>query len=196
MNQSKVFVIGFQKTGTTSMGKALELLGYSVCGTIATHESSLDSIRKKADLKLPLFDAFQDNPWCLLYKELDSRFPDSKFILTVRPTDKWITSMVNHFGYKQNSIENLIYGATSPMGNEDLYIEIYERHNKEVLDYFKNRPEDLLVLQTGIDFSWSKICPFLNKNIPDEDFPRLNVSKFPFKKIKPLVVLKNFLLHR
>ncbi|MEM8722810.1 MAG: sulfotransferase family protein [Cyanobacteria bacterium P01_G01_bin.39] len=196
MNQSKIFVIGFQKTGTTSMGKALELLDYSVCGTIATRESSLETIRKKADSKLPFFDAFQDNPWCLLYKELDLKFPGSKFILTVRPTEKWISSMVNHFGYKQNPIENMIYGATSPIGNEDLYIETYERHNNEVMNYFKDRTEDLLLLQTGVDFSWSKICPFLDKDILTCDFPRLNVSKFPFKKIKPLVILKNFLIHR
>lgn len=196
MNQSKIFVIGFQKTGTTSMGKALELLGYSVCGTIANSESSLETIRKKADSKLPLFDAFQDNPWCLLYKELDLRFPNSKFILTVRPTDKWIQSMVNHFGYTKSPMRNIIYGAGSPLGNEEQYINVYERHNNEVINYFKNRKKDCLVLKSGVDFSWSNLCPFLDKDIPNCNFPYLNASKFPFKGIKPLVLLKNYFLQK
>ena len=196
MNQPKIFAIGFQKTGTTSMGKALELLGYSVCGPIATNESSLETIREKAYSKLASFDAFQDNPWCLLYKELDLEFPNSKFILTVRPTDKWIRSMVNHFGYTQRPIENMIYGLAFPIGNEEQYIEVYEKHNNEVIKYFKNRKKDLLILQTGVDFSWSKLCPFLEKDIPDCNFPFLNVSKFPFKGNKTLVTLKNFLLKK
>ena len=31
-------------------------------------------------------------------------------------------------------------------GNEDVYIARYERHNREVMEYFANRPGDLLVL--------------------------------------------------
>lgn len=196
MTQSKVFVIGFEKTGTTSMGKALELLGYNVCGSVVGRESSLDIIRKKAYSKLPLYDAFQDNPWCFLYKELDLSCPNSKFILTIRPTQEWIISVINHFGTTKYPYASMLYGAPFPLGNENIYIERYERHNAEVLQYFENRTNDILVLQTGIDFSWKKICAFLDKDIPERDFPYLNASRFPLKKIKPFVVFKNFLLRK
>ena len=49
------------------------------------------------------FDAFEDNPWPLLYRELDERFPGSKFILTRRPTENWINSQVKDFATTGNA---------------------------------------------------------------------------------------------
>ena len=39
-----------------------------------------------------------------------------------------------------------IYGVGHPEGNEDVYIARYERDNREVMEYFKHRSEQLLVL--------------------------------------------------
>ncbi len=33
------------------------------------------------------YDAFQDNPWPIIYKGLDVKYPDSKFILMLRDPD-------------------------------------------------------------------------------------------------------------
>ncbi len=48
------------------------------------------------------YDAFQDNPWPMLYRELDRTFAGSKFILTVRPVDKRIKSVVSAFNYHRS----------------------------------------------------------------------------------------------
>ncbi|MBI1357416.1 MAG: hypothetical protein GC160_24005 [Acidobacteria bacterium] len=86
--KAKVFCIGFQKTGTTSLGYALSLLGYRVAGMfdVMTFNSKDETLAKAIQLGRR-YDAFQDNPWPILYRELDQAFPSAKFILTVRDTE-------------------------------------------------------------------------------------------------------------
>lgn len=175
---NKVFGIGFHKTGTTSLGRALELLGYRVQGPFGITDPDIGE--KALDRALELaeqYDAFQDFPWAVLYKELDQAYPNSKFILTVRPTDDWIDSVARHFGYRTNPIRTWIYGVGYPKGHEDVYIERYEKHNREVLDYFEDRPDDLLVLRVTEGEGWEKLCPFLGKDLPETNFPKANTTK-------------------
>ena len=53
---------------------------------------------------------------------------------------------VIHFGDEETPMREWIYGVGRPKGNEDIYIARYERHNREVMEYFKHRSEQLLVL--------------------------------------------------
>ena len=39
------------------------------------------------------YTAFVDTPVPMLYKELDRKWPDSKFILTLRDKEDWLESM-------------------------------------------------------------------------------------------------------
>lgn len=95
----KIFCIGSHKTATSSLGHALEMLGYSVKGSSGVQNQSIDAeVTKLIDKWVPKFDAFQDNPWPIVYRELDQKYPGSKFILTIRDTDKWLSSAVRHFG--------------------------------------------------------------------------------------------------
>lgn len=97
--KSKVFCIGFHKTGTTSMAVALRQLGYRVTGPNGINDPNIEkNVISMAYSLAEDFDAFQDNPWPILYKELDARFQGSKFILTLRSPGSWIKSQVNHFG--------------------------------------------------------------------------------------------------
>ena len=178
MFEQKVFCIGFQKTGTTSLGEALGLLGYSVTGPNFLTNQDLEN--QVYDLALAItekYDAFQDNPWPLLYKEMDQKFPGSKFILTQRPVDKWIDSVVRHFGSRETAMRRWIYDAGCPEGNEDTYTERYERHNREVLEHFADRPDDLLVFNVTAGDGWDILCPFLDKPVPDVEFPHSNKAE-------------------
>lgn len=178
---SKVFAIGFQKTGTTSLGRALSLLGYSVCGydpfrkLLRIENLGMEPI---LDLALSLadrHDAFKDTPWPVLYRELDQRYPGSKFILTVRDTDKWIRSVVNDFGAHPNAIHTAIYGCPFPRGHEQAWIDRYERHNAEVLEHFRDRPQDLLALHLDRgEVRWEAVCPFLGRDVPNTPWPHAN----------------------
>jgi hypothetical protein len=123
-------------------------------------------------------DAFQDNPWPILYREIDQKYPGSKFILTLRPTDDWIRSVVSHFGSQVTPMRKWIYGVGSPKGSEQIYIDRYEKHNEGVLRYFSDRPKDLLVLRITEGDGWERLCPFLGvKEVPSIAFPRANTAE-------------------
>lgn len=177
-SKAKVFCIGFHKTGTTSMDKALSLLGYRVTGGNWTRDPDVAGMALDRALELvPQYDAFQDNPWPMLYKEMDKAFPGSKFILTLRDPQKWVASIVKNFGTDVTPMREWIYGKAYgfPKGNEALYVERFERHNREVLDYFRDRKQDLLVMNLTEGDGWEKLCPFLGVQPPAEPFPRANV---------------------
>lgn len=175
----KVFCIGFHKTGTTSLKAALKLLDYRITGPNGHGDPDIGAnVESIARRLVPKYDAFQDNPWPIIYRFLDREFPGSKFILTVRPTDKWIASVSDHFGEKRTNMREWIYGPgrADPLGNESVYVERYERHNREVLEYFAGRPEDLLVLDLARDDGWTRLCPFLGHPVPDVPFPWRNAK--------------------
>ena len=180
----KVFCIGFHKTGTTTLKVALKKLGYRVTGSFGTKDPDIaNKVHEMAFAMIDQYDAFQDNPWPMLYKELDARFAGSRFILTRRPTEAWIRSQVKDFASTETPMRRWIYGedAGCPEGNEDTYVARYERHNREVLDYFKDRPDDLLVFDLPADASWDKLCAFLGQEIPDEPFPHANKASLSRK---------------
>ena len=176
---TKIFCIGFQKTGTTSLGTALEILGYNVCGV---RYDLVDAIRgnqwEKIDGVIMQYDAFKDNPWPVIYQSLDEKYPGSKFILTVRDDSAWIKSLVNHFGTTPSVMQDFIYGKAYPKGNEELYLNTYRKHNREVLAYFENRKEDLLVMDLTHEKDWNRLCQFLDQPVPPAAFPHENKGKY------------------
>lgn len=183
--KTKVFGIGLQKTGTSSLGKVLKTFGYNVNQTdyvmmTKLMEGDKEPIRQRAEE----FDGFEDNPWPIVYKDLDNWFPGSKFILTIRDKDNWLKSIIKHYGKKTFEFEQWYYGVDYPIGNEAVYVDKFEKHNKEVLEYFKDRPDDLLVVDWEKGDKWDKICPFLGVEIPSEPFPHLNRNKTLMDKVK------------
>lgn len=198
MKKKKVIGIGFHKTGTSTLDAALTKLGYRVLGVNIDLASYLFANDLEYVLKTTEeYDAFQDNPWPLLYKELDKKYPNSKFILTLRNENKWINSVVNHFGNSHTEMRRWIYGIGHPAGNEETYLKKYTTHNEEVLKYFNTREEDLLVVEWEKGDGWEKLCAFLNEPIPDEIFPHSNKGNYSNKKThaikKAAVKLKKYL---
>lgn len=168
----KVFGIGFQKTATTTLCTAFRILGYKMEGggkrfVPALRNGDLTPIFEAADRN----NAFEDNPWPLFYRELDDRYPGSKFILTIRDEQDWLQSVVNHLGFLPDPMQKLVYGVGFPVGFEDVFLERYRRHNREVLEYFKDRPDDLLVVDFCAGAGWDELCGFLGHDIPERDFP-------------------------
>lgn len=183
----KVFCIGFHKTGTTSLELALKELGYRVKGSFGTKDPGIsEKVYSMAKTLVQKYDAFEDNPWPIIYRELDREYPGSKFILTLRPSDAWIRSQVRDFARRETPMRQWIYGFGCPEGNEDTYIQRYERHNREVLDYFRDRPGDLLVFDLPSGDGWEQLCPFLGADIPIKPFPHANKASLS-RKIKNLL---------
>lgn len=176
VNQGKIFCIGFHKTGTKSLSSALRQLGFKVKGGFGVNDSQIgESALIKAKKIIPKFDAFQDNPWPILYKELDQLVPNSKFILTVRRKESWLQSVVNYFGVNKTEMRKWIYGHGSPVNHEQIYVSTYSQHNESVLKYFSEREKDLLVMDLECGSGWQELCPFLGiEEIPSDPFPHKN----------------------
>jgi len=167
----KVFCIGFQKTGTSSVRDALASVGYRVTGVFG-RDIKLDELKSRfVDLGLAIaadFDAVEDMPWPLMFRELDKAFPGSKFVLTVRDTDRWYASIAGHFGANPYHIQQLTYGddAPAPVGHEARYREVYEAHNNAVRAYFADRPDDLLEIWLERGHGWAELGEFLGLEDP------------------------------
>ncbi|MBV1907095.1 MAG: hypothetical protein KUG75_13550, partial [Pseudomonadales bacterium] len=170
--QKKVFGIGFHKTATSSLGIALSMLGYRVCGAIGVRDDDIQSsVFSLIDGYVSDYDAFQDNPWPVCYEYLNTHYPDSLFILTVRDEQDWLASSVAHFGHKDTPMREWIYGVGHPEGNEALYLARYQQHQREVKNYFSTSPEKLLIMDITQGDGWPKLCKFLDKTLPEEKFP-------------------------
>ena len=104
------------------------------------------------------------------------RYPNSRFIFTVRSPEAWIESVVAHFGDHDTPMRHYIYGVGHPEGNERVFLERYRRHNDEVRCYFRNRSEDILTMDITQSGNWGLFCGFLGRDQPDVEFPRLNTK--------------------
>lgn len=165
----KVLGIGLSKTGTQSLAQALMILGFNT----KHYPKNMDDFER--------YDALVDIPVSCRYKELDRKYPGSKFIFTNRPFADWIESGRNKPSDKVRpnewAIENRIrmYGTEHPF-DEVKWTDTYYRHQKDILDYFSGR-NDLLVLDLNIIDKWSLLCHFLDRPIPGIEYPWKNKTK-------------------
>jgi hypothetical protein len=181
-NTKKIFIVGFHKTGTSSIGKALQILGFTVCGSLkeAHNYGNIEKkefknyILDKAKLNLNKFDSFQDTPWFLMYKELYYMYPNAYFILTTRNTKDWIKSVQKHFEKNRYYFHEIIYGSYDSILCQTAYINIYEEHNKAVKHFFVEN-KNFISLDVK-DFNWTNLCEFLNETKPVWKFPHTNKS--------------------
>jgi hypothetical protein len=176
----KVFGIGFQKTGTSSLGGMLTHLGYKVAGyadfrDFADREGlTWSEIEERALTVAKSADAAKDTPWPLLYEHLDSAFPGSKFIHVVRDTESWIKSAVADFGDTPNAIHELIYGVPTPKGHEETWVAKYEQHNRDAAAYFAGRHDDYIRIRLEDGLSYADLCPFLGHPVIEDPKTRTN----------------------
>lgn len=178
-NQSKIFGIGLNKTGTTTLGQCGKILGFrcTSCDKGLLEDFVIRNDFTRIKQKVSQFDLFEDWPWPLIYKDLDRMFPGSKFILTVRHSEeKWLESLKNHSMKTppSNHCRKLAYGFNFPHKNEKDHIEFYRRHNDNVRSYFKNRSNDFIELCWENGDGFEELCSFLNCNVPDVPFPHAN----------------------
>ncbi len=183
--EGKIIGVGFQKTGTSSLREALKILGYRVKDTSGRPLIPiLKGDYKKVLRLIRNYDALEDTPWYMIYKELDERIPGSKFILTLREEESWYKSVARHIGLLRNASHEWIYGRGKglPMEDKENSIRVYTNHNQEVVAYFKDRPNDLLIIDFTKGDGWKELCGFLDRKIPDTPFPHYN--KWQDKKSK------------
>ncbi|MEQ7127696.1 sulfotransferase family protein [Actinopolymorpha sp. B11F2] len=179
----KILGAGLSKTGTTSLARALGILGYE---TLHCDQQRLNDIIYGVDND-PNFrlyddvDAVTDLPTAYFYRELVDAYPDLLVILTVRPEDAWWRSVGHHFNRAHPvtdpvrdkfrwRLRNLAYG--SPVAHEFLFRKRFREHNEAVIATVD--PERLLVMDITTGDGWEKLCGFLREPIPGIEFPHEN----------------------
>lgn len=183
----KIFGIGLNKTGTTTLAKCLEMLGFEKhlsCRNDLLEKyrlGNIEEVLKVADD----YRTFEDWPWPLIYKELYDRYRESAlFILTVRKSpDKWVESLKNHSlrTHPVHHSRRLAYGYDYPHGFEEEHKLMYENHNVEVRHFFQTRGagHQLLELCWEAGDGWKKLCEFLALPVPDVPLPHENSGEAP-----------------
>ena len=98
-NFNKIFCIGYNKTGTTTLETVLRLYGYNMPNQLQ-QEIRLSKLAFSTNyFELTSFcsnyDAFQDMPFSqgLTFVAADAIFPNSKFILSERTAESWYKSI-------------------------------------------------------------------------------------------------------
>ena len=203
----KVFCIGLSKTGTSSLAKAMEYMGYHTARrqkVFKQHFPNLNLIEaiQSEDYQtifriIPKFDAFVDNPWPLLYQKLADQYPEARFILTTREEEEWLQSAANYFGSSGSAFRKLLYGKSKFIGNESVFLKRYKAHNIGVKEFFKDQPDRLLVLPLESPEKWELLAEFLNRDVPKLEYPRVNEtlnskSKLSWLKVFNLTYLEVF----
>lgn len=199
----EVIGAGFGRTGTVSLKKAFEILGYDPCYhmiAIMTTPGHVNFWIKLANgEKMNFDDVFKkqgykagcDNPFSTFWKEQLQQYPNAKVVLTVRDPEKWYKSW-------NETIYSIIYGGphTSFLANVTLFLLNMSQFHSQVVkkrilnnDFSKENtikcfnehnaeviakcPKDKLLV-FNVSEGWEPLCKFLDKPIPDVPFPHLN----------------------
>lgn len=201
-DKTKIFVIGRNKTGTTSLHHEFLERGFIV-GNQRKAELLLDNYLDKDFESIISYcktaQVFQDIPFSYpeTYKHLHKAFPDAKFILTLRDSpEQWYNSITKFhskiFGNgkiptkKDLQNANYVYKGWIWKANRFMYntpendpyqkdklIQSYIDYNDSVLEYFKDK-NNLLVINLSEKDAYTKFCNFLN-------LPLEGKNSFPWK---------------
>lgn len=142
-NFNKIFCIGYNKTGTSTLETVLKLYGYNLPNShdqqrrlsgpsFSTDYSQLAQFCSQ-------YDAFQDMPFSqgLTYVAADALFPDSKFILSERSAESWFNSVCN-FHKKVFGLDDLSALTEKDVLEKFIYLYpgFYHSNKKRLLSTF------------------------------------------------------------
>lgn len=171
-----IFNIGLNRSGTKSLTYALrdlkiKSLHFAVNSdnignnSIQIEDVIKDNIQRKNKALYGLDDTYQgfsDFNGELYYERLYNDYPNSMFILTVRPFNDWVRSNQN------NEID---IGRTAPRIDD-----LIKRYNliKDIRNFFSDKSDKFLEIDICNGDGWDKLCNFLNLQKPNKKFPHYN----------------------
>lgn len=206
----KIFCIGRNKTGTTSLARAFRELGFTV-GDQRRAEILYDTCFWRGDFA-PILDycrsaqVFQDVPFSVgeTFKHLDDGFTDAKFILSIRESPEvWYESLIRfhsrvfgdgclpsaiqlkaaeyvRHGWAYDNFKRHYGTPDDNLYDRDTLIANYITYNRSVIHHFAERPGKLLVIDLSSSDSWSAFREFLGLSTP-------RISHFPHENRTPRI---------
>ena len=216
----QVIGAGFGRTGTQSLQVALEqLLGgpcYHMKNVIARHPEHIETWRAAARGDVVdwerLFDGYVaavDWPVARFYEEMLTRYPDAKFILSHRDSDRWYDStartiyrvrqvlgsaewrvLLALLGKRRTFVDmvnEVVWDGTfdSRFSDRKHAIDTYEAHNDAVQ---RAIPAERLLVFEARD-GWAPLCAFLGLPEPDGPFPHVNDSTTVGRALRVLAAI-------
>ncbi|MEX0339182.1 MAG: sulfotransferase family protein [Arenibacterium sp.] len=182
---------GFGRTGTDSMKRALEMLGYGPCYHMyevlpdqeryMTWQGIYDGrITPDWDVLFDGFRATVDWPAAHYWRELADHFPKAKILLTNRDPESWYASMDKTILTFMRDLE--VTEGMAPRIRRDVFADIAHDRDHIIAVYKRNveavqkafGPERLLTYELGS--GWAPLCQFLGVETPAEPYPSGNDS--------------------
>lgn len=174
----KIFQIGFYKCGTTTLANFFNANGipsihWGKDGELA-YSMHINHFLKRPllnqeylDQYVGFFDMNNAHSGAPIYigvmyfKELDRQYPGSKFILNVRNKEAWLKSQAMHkTRFKKTLLQKIAEDYhVSTIRMLEIWSELWDTHHAAVIEYFKDRPQDLLIFDIEKDPP-SKITEF------------------------------------
>ncbi len=171
----RVFGIGPNKTGTQSLYQwfvknnvEARQYAYKNGESYKTLASSIAANQQQGKPLIPhelndvvgffdMEDVYLQPPvfiWRDYYKVLDKQYPGSKFILHTRDREAWIASRLAHVDPIKNIPYVEVLSAQYNMSCDELinlWRKEWDEHHAAVKEYFKDRPNDLIIFNVETD---------------------------------------------
>jgi hypothetical protein len=201
---------GFGRTGTMSLKRALEQLGFGPCHhmeEVLAHPEQVPHWQAAAAGQSVdwenVFAGYRsqvDWPGAHVWRQLAATYPQAKLIHTVRPEEQWWKSFSGTIAVLLSSpsqmplpahMRNMMEIARSIMmqtfgdhwTDREAALAGYRDRTAQVRDAI--RPERLLVFDVAD--GWEPLCEFLGVPTPDTTFPHLNSTEEWWKLVKSVM---------
>jgi hypothetical protein len=186
-DKPKVFGLGLSRTGTRSLTSGLQVLGFDTAHYPIDEDTYIELSNAQYDLTLLRFyDGLTDITTIPFYQQFDKLYPGSKFVLTIRDKEEWLGSCARHWfnrpAFKEvedpdeevhlrvrQFLRAAVYGCYN--FDRERFSWVYDQHIEQVKAYFRDRPNDLLIMDICAGDGFEKLARFLDRPVPAEPFP-------------------------
>lgn len=172
--KSYIFNIGLNRAGTNSLTAALNILGIPSIHYMSHEgqqilelvENNIKDNKNAFDSLDDTYQGFSDFAGELFLETIYNQYPNSKFIFTNRNPCDWIKS------------KTFLWEVIKKESAVECTIDDYNKKTQLIKDFFKDKPKDIFLEINICDGPglWKTLCPFLDKEIPNIDFPHLHRS--------------------
>ena len=165
----RVFLIGRPRSGTASLHRALDIMGYNtVKGFDRKGKIDVEKIIDATKNGLSFTHSLDYDIEAI--KRIEAAYPNAVFILSEREQDKWYASFI-----RQNTKESTDSDPRKEElshKNKGAWVNKYfKEYNEKVLSHFKGREWKLFHLIYGVKNSnWQDLCAFLKELCLEEGF--------------------------
>ena len=165
LSNKKIFIIGLPRTATTSVCAAMLDLGLKTAHTAYTHKAMAQA------------QVIADTPVFCDYQQLDKNYSGAKYIYLTRSLPLWLpsikqllqrmaTNLLRNDGGFNPTIKRCYQQVFSPFTEQNIKQDefltlCYQRHQQTVIDYFIDRPQDLLIMDVNHNNSYCALVEFL-----------------------------------